>query len=41
VRQGIEDHGDNTERHMASLAETDLIAENSTVVVDFNRSQGK
>jgi pSer/pThr/pTyr-binding forkhead associated (FHA) protein len=41
VRQGIEDHGENTERQLAAFAETQEMPENSPVVVDFNRSQGK
>jgi len=40
-REGAEDRGDSTGRNLAALAETQVIPENSPVVLDFNRSQGK
>ena len=35
------EHGDNTQRHLTAFTETQDLPENSPVVVDFNRSQGK
>ena len=40
-RENADEHGENTARDLASFAETLVMPENSPVVVDFNRSQGK
>ena len=39
-RENADQHGEDTGRNLADFAETQVIPEDSSVVVDFNRSQG-